>query len=202
MPGFENISTVEIKDGNLLKDFYQGNYGGITVSYHNGKQLFRGIASEDVWLGITPQNFYLDKGQYFITIGDRVTNINANIFLEIVDDSMKKTIAQVPEDHFFSLNSRCRVKFTVGIKQNNKVNFELNPVIYKINNNELGLEKNAIWENVPCNLDYDDKLLFNRYINNLSSYYEIILKYVDGTTSVYSSGKWRQGSIDDLGRIL
>lgn len=206
IPGFEEVSTEEIKAGNVLKDFYQGNYGGVDITYKDGEMHFEGTATEDIWPSITTNMFNVASGTYFIAIGQSFPQDDVSIYFEKFRNGEQTILDWLNAEHFFYTDSSIEdeYKFTVGIKKGTAVDFNITPVLYKLNEtNRLSeLTKIALWKETP-QLNETDAEIFNRTLLQFSAYQGCCIIDASGAGRFWSNSKeeWMIASMDRFGHI-
>lgn len=194
IPGFEEIATEEIKTGNILKDFYQGNYGGVDITYKDGEMHFEGTATENIWPGIADLS-RLTTGTYFVSAGTNYPS-NATVYFEGNKDETNHTLALLkhPSIIYIDTSQYAFFKFTVGIKSGIPEEFSIYPVLYKISDNQMNVEAIKVWDSVPIDLKEGEWNIFERGQSG-------VIFFQDGTAKEYDS-QWRKVAVDDFGRII
>jgi hypothetical protein len=193
IPGFEEVSTEEIEAGNVLKDFYQGGYSGVDISYKDGEMHFEGTATEDIWPGIVDLS-NLTSGTYLVSAGATYPS-NATVYFEGNKDGKNQTLAVLnhPATVYIDTLQYDFFKFTVAIKSDEPVNFSIHPLLYKITDNEISTESINVWDDVSNDLSEDDLNIFERGQSGVIFFQDSSVKKYDG--------QWRKVTVDDLGRI-
>lgn len=195
IPGFEEISTEEIKAGNVLKDFYQGNYGGVDISYCDGVMKYSGTAKENIWSGIAKIS-NLETGTYFVSAGTDYPS-NARIYLEGFKDGQQQTLVDLDQPAFVYIDTQQYdgFKFTVGITNGTTVDFSINPILYRYSDQEIHSEVIGLWKDVPVDLSEYDWDVFKRSLNTRA-----VIQFHDGSVKKYD-GQWINAEIDEFGKI-
>lgn len=194
LPGFEEVSTEKIKAGNVLRNFIQGNYSGVDISFNNGVMHFKGTATENIWPGIADTSD-LTTGTYFISAGNEYAE-NAVVYFEGIKGEEHHTFAILDDPSFIYIDKAQYddFKFTVGIKNGNAVDFSLKPVLYKISDKEIGTETIHVWRDVPIDISEDDLNVFKHRQSGT-------IIFQDGSAKQYD-GQWADKVIDEFGRII
>lgn len=206
IPGFEKVSTEEIKAGNVLEDFYQGNYSGVDITYKDGEMHFEGTANDDIWPSITINTFNIASGTYFISVGQSFPQDDVSIYFEKFRNEEQTIIDWLNTEHFFYADSSIedKYKFTVGIKKGTAVDFSIAPVLYKLSEtNRLSeLTKIALWKEVP-KLAETDVEIFDRTLPQFSAYQGCCILDASGAGRFWSNSKeeWMAASRDRFGHI-
>lgn len=195
IPGFEEVSTEEIKAENVLKDFYQGNYGGVDISYNDGVMKYSGTAKENIWSGIANIS-NLETGTYFVSAGTNYPS-NARIYLEGFKDGQQHTLVDLDQPAFVYIDTQLYdgFKFTVGITNGTTVNFSIDPILYRYSDQEIGSEIIGLWKDVPVDLPKPEWDIFKRNLNTRA-----VIQFNNGSVKKYD-GQWIDAEIDEFGKI-
>lgn len=166
VPGFEEVSTEEIEAGNVLKDFYQGSYSGVDISYKDGMMHFEGTATENIWPSLTGEipSTDLESGIYFISIGKEYPT-NANIYFEGYKNGIHSVLANLITGTIFYVDTSKYdfFKFTVGINDSQYVDFSIEPILYKVKEDITSVDTQAtIWKDVPDDISEEELTLWQR----------------------------------------
>lgn len=192
--GFEEVSTEKIKAENVLKNFSQGNCGGVEISNNNGMMHFKGTATENIWPGIADTSD-LTTGTYFISAGNDYSE-NAVVYFEGIKGEEHYSFANLYNPSFVYIDKTQYddFKFTVGIKSGKAVDFSLEPILYKISDEEISADTIHVWRDVPIDISEDDLNIFKHRQSGT-------IIFQDGSAKKYD-GQWADKLIDEFGRII
>jgi len=198
---YQNVPVDKIAADNVLFDFIQGNVGGIDISINDAGWLkFIGTATEDIWPSIANTS-YIASGTYFATLGNEYSP-NVSAYIEAYKGNTITRLADLyaPQFLYIDASQYDFIKYTVSIKKGTTVDFSLLPVVYKVSNEKMETDKVAMWINVPDDLSPDDWTIFNRRINKLKSYSNVVVRLHSGITKLYDD-QWVDAKVDELGRL-
>lgn len=209
MPVFSELSTEEIKQGNVLNDLYQGNYSGVKITYRDGETHLEGTAVEEIWPGIAKPS-ELTTGTYFISAGGLADN-HPTVYFEGFKAGKQHTFAVLdkPAIVFIDNSQFDGYKFTIHIYKDEPVDFSIYPIVYKLSeermdtDEEIDVQTYAVWKDVPIDLTVKDKKLFIRGLNRFVSNEKEIVLYENGESKVYQGGNLtdRHAILNSIGFI-
>ena len=202
---FYEISVDKILSGNQLDELFSGNVGGVQVSSENGQLIISGETWQDIWLSATQDPIYLDKGTYFVSIGNVLPPSNAYICFEGFDDKTEAILTDIEKYKVLHIDGNYdQYKFTIVIRNNNKVNFRIRPVLYKLSDKDITIDKpvDLEWNNVEKDgISGSDLQFLNNIVNRDSrSINNVVIGCTDGTSYVLKNGELVPIAIDSVGR--
>ena len=206
LPDFENISTEQMSEANIITTLNSLDYNGIQVRSKGGKIRFWGTATEATWLRVDPMTLELEAGEYFIGIGKNYP-INAKVYLEGLKDGKSTVITNIYDQPFFYVKKSAYNGYvcTVQIDKGKTVDFELSPMLYRIGKENLShdLVTYTVWRDIPIGAITDkDIRIFEKGLYHYTASKACVIKFLDGSALAYSGYQNISVCIDDYGRIL
>lgn len=205
IPVLEEVSTEEIAKSNELENLYSGNVSGVQFDVDDDEILATGTPSERIWPSLTQDNFVLESGTYFISLGNITpeSNANLNAYLQAWKDGVKTILAWPNSDQYVYVDSSKYDYFNLGldISPETDINTILHPVVYKISYEDItsSIKTISCWKDIEKN-DISDKewTIFDRS-NKADKYFEI---FSDNTGFLIDRGIRYGVSLDQFGRII
>lgn len=203
LPGFENTLATDIENENILTDFIEGQYAGVSVSNNNGTLTIKGTGTENSWPAITKGSINLSTGSYFITIGSPNSTASA-FYLEGWKQGINHVLAYLDADHFFYIDASDyeRFKLTMSISEGQTMDTSITPILYKISDENIFSDDNKldVWKDVPSNISEEEWKIFNNSLLQQNHIYKVGAFFDDGSKKMLDSGLWIEAEQDELGR--
>jgi len=204
---FYDISIDQIRQENLFKNVYTGDFYSVQISQDNGVISFDGRVSEDVWLGFSPETSAVTSGTYFLDLGGDVPT-DISLYFEGTQNGTQVLTTNNLRSQYIYIDSSLydHYSLTMALRKGQELNFKINPVLYRISDENIidSMDKYVLWDNVPKNsiTDHDMRAFENSlYKYDGASYKGCVIRYDDGEVSAYVNHTKYPAEFDELGRI-
>jgi len=209
--GFSEIPREKLEQDNLLqeqvlRDNLFGNFGGVIMKPEDGLLLISGTAEKNVWKGVDLSSLSIEKGTYFISMGENVPE-PGTFYVEAIRNGIYYRICDVAEQNYFYVDpSRYETyKFTVAVQEGSNVDLTVYPMICKISGENIlsRMSSLILWKNVPKEkISARDEKIFLRSLSQYRYAEACVVSYEDGTMEAYRDFQKVSAERDDLGMIV